>query len=42
MALVLQVVNVAQDGLEDQEDYNHDAEDGMEGAELEEQSQSAS
>lgn len=41
IALVLQVVDVAQDGLEDQEDYNRDAEDRVEGAELEEESWSA-
>ena len=42
VALVLQVVDIAQNGLENQEDYNRDAEDGMEGAELGEERQSAS
>ena len=40
VALVFQVVDVAQDGLENQEDYNRDAEYGMESAELEGEGQS--
>lgn len=42
VAFILEVVDVTQDGLGDQEDYNRDAEDGMEGAELGEKSQSTS
>ena len=40
VALVFQVVDVAQDGLENQEDYNRDAEYGMESVELEGKGQS--
>ena len=40
VALVFQVVDVAQDGLENQEDYNRDAKHGMESAELKGEGQS--
>lgn len=40
VALVFQVMDVAQDGLENQEDYNRDAEYGMKSAELKGEGQS--
>lgn len=36
VTLVLQVMDVAEDGFEDQEDDYHDAKDWVEGADLEE------
>ena len=42
VALVLQMMDVAEDGLEDQEDDYHDAEDWVEGADLGGRTQSVS